>query len=244
MKLKGKGVVVTGAGSGIGLAVAECFAREGAKVVTVGRRFQKLEEARAAAGEAAERLFPIAADISDRQSVRDMFARAESQLGAIDILVNNAGTNIPRRALADLSTQDFDRVVDTNLKGTYYCVDEALPRMRESGGGLIINISSIAGVRASELGGTAYCASKFGMSALSLMIGLEEGKNGIRSCMICPGEVNTPILDDRPVVPSPEKRAAMLQPEDLAQAALFVASLHPRATVPELIIAPTVQKFA
>ena len=82
------------------------------------------------------------------------------------------------------------------------------------------------------------------MSALSLMIGLEEGANGIRSCMICPGEVNTPILEDRPVVPTAEKRAVMLQPEDLAQAALFVATLHPRATVPELIITPTTQRYA
>ncbi len=116
--------------------------------------------------------------------------------------------------------------------------------MRERRQGLIINVSSVAGVRASVLAGTAYAASKFGMSALSLMIGLEEGANGIRSCMVCPGEVNTPILDDRPVVPTAEKRAVMLQPEDLAQAALFVATLHPRATVPELIITPTTQRYA
>ena len=141
------------------------------------------------------------------------------KLGAIDILVNNAGTNLARRKLTELSVEDFDRVVDVNLKGAYYCVHEVLPKMRERRQGLIINVSSVAGVRASVLGGTAYSASKFGMSALSLMIGLEEGANGIRSCMICPGEVNTPILEDRPVVPTAEKRAVMLQPEDLAQAA-------------------------
>ena len=116
--------------------------------------------------------------------------------------------------------------------------------MRRRREGLIINVTSIAGVRASVLGGAAYSASKFGATALSLMVGLEDGENGIRSCNVCPGEVNTPILEERPVVPSAEKRAAMLQPEDLAQAALFLATLPARATVPELIIAPANQRYA
>ena len=244
MRLEGKGVIVTGAGSGIGQAVAACFAAEGASVVSVGRGLDKLERARQEAGDAAARLFPKAVDVSDRGAVAEMAGWAERKLGAIDILVNNAGINIARRKLSELSVEDFDRVVDVNLKGAYYCVQEVLPKMRERRQGLIINVSSIAGVRASVLGGTAYSASKFGMSALSLMIGLEEGANGIRSCMICPGEVNTPILEDRPVVPSAEKRAVMLQPEDLAQAALFVATLHPRATVPELIITPANHSYA
>ena len=243
MRLDGKGVIVTGAGSGIGQAVAACFAAEGASVVSVGRNLDKLERAKQEAGEAGARIFPKVADVSDRQAVAQMAGWAEQRLGAIDILVNNAGTNIARRKLSELSVEDFDRVVDVNLKGAYYCVHEILPKMRERRQGLIINVSSIAGVRASTLGGTAYSASKFGMSALSLMIGLEEGANGIRSCLVCPGEVNTPILEDRPVVPSAEKRAVMLQPEDLAHAALFVATLHPRATVPELIISPTTQKY-
>lgn len=243
MRLDGKGVIVTGGGSGIGQAVAACFAAAGASVVSVGRNLDKLERAKQEAGGAGSRIFPKAADVSSRQAVAEMAGWAEQRLGAIDILVNNAGTNIARRKLSELSIEDFDRVVDVNLKGAYYCVHEILPKMRERRQGLIINVSSIAGVRASTLGGTAYSASKFGMSALSLMIGLEEGVNGIRSCLVCPGEVNTPILEDRPVVPSAEKRAVMLQPEDLAHAALFVATLHPRATVPELIISPTTQKY-
>ncbi len=243
MRLEGKGIIVTGAGSGIGEAVAARFAAEGASVVSVGRNLDKLERAREAAGDAAARIFPKAADISNRQAVAEMAAWAEDKLGAVDILVNNAGTNVARRKLTELSIDDFDRVVDVNLKGAYYCVHEVLPNMRERRQGLIINVSSVAGVRASVLGGTAYSASKFGMSALSLMIGLEEGRNGIRSCLVCPGEVNTPILDDRPVVPPAERRAVMLQPEDLAHAALFIATLHPRATVPELIITPANQKF-
>ena len=237
MKLEGKGIIVTGAGSGIGQAIAACFAAEGALVVSVGRNLEKLERAREAAGDAASRIFPKAADISGRQAVAEMAAWAEHKLGAVDIL------NIARRKLTELSIDDFDRVVDVNLKGAYYCIHEVLPKMRKRRQGLIINVSSVAGVRASVLGGTAYSASKFGMSALSLMIGLEEGRHGIRSCLVCPGEVNTPILEERPVVPAPEKRAAMLQPEDLAHAALFIATLHPRATIPELIITPANQKF-
>ncbi len=244
MKLRGKGVIVTGAGSGIGEAVAACFAREGATVVTWGRNLDRLQRARDKAGEAAERLRPQAVDVADRNAVREAVERAEQVLGGVAILVNNAGTNVAKRALHELSIEDFDRIVDVNLRGVFHSIHAVLPVMRRRRDGLIINVTSVAGVRASVLGGTAYSASKFGASALSLMVGLEEGENGIRSCNICPGEVNTPILDHRPVVPAPEKRAAMLQPEDLAHAALFIATLPPRATVPELIITPSLQQYA
>jgi NADP-dependent 3-hydroxy acid dehydrogenase YdfG len=119
-----------------------------------------------------------------------------------------------------------------------------LDGMRERGDGVLITVSSIAGVRTSVLGGASYSASKHGVRSLSLAAHLEEGPRGIRSCVISPGEVNTPILDLRPVVPSEEKRALMLQPEDVAQAALLVATLHPRACIPELVIAPTNQAYS
>jgi NAD(P)-dependent dehydrogenase (short-subunit alcohol dehydrogenase family) len=243
MKLSGKNALVTGGGSGIGRGIAECFAREGARVVIVGRTADKLEAVRKAAGEDGERILPRTADARDSSSVRDAVAWANEQLGSIDILVNNAGTNVARRSIEQLSPEDFELMIETNLNGPFYFVHAVLPQMRERGEGLIINISSTAGVRVSEVAGGGYSASKFGLAALSLQIGLEEGKNGIRSCMICPGEVNTPILDRRPVVPTPEQRARILQPEDLAQAALLMATLHPRATIPELIITPTIQRF-
>ncbi len=243
MRLAGKNVLVTGGGSGIGRGIAECFAREGAKVVIVGRTAEKLEAVCKAAGADSERILPRVADATDRASVDAAVAWATEQLGSIDILVNNAGTNVARRAIKDLSTEDFDLMISTNLNGPFYFVHAVIPQMRERGEGLIINISSTAGVRVSEVAGGGYSASKFGLAALSLQIGLEEGKNGVRSCMICPGEVNTPILDKRPVVPSDERRAKMLQPEDLAAAALLIATLHPRATIPELIITPTLQQF-
>ncbi len=244
MKLQNKTAVVTGAGSGIGEAIARTFAAEGARVVMVGRTAEKLEKSRAAAGEAAERLIPYAADISDSAAVKELFAFARQELGHIDILVNNAGGNVPKRSLDVLTTEDFEFMVNVNLNGAFYCVHEVLPGMRERGGGLIINVSSIAGIRASIVAGAGYVASKHGMAGLSMAIGIEEAEHGIRSCNICPGEVNTPILDKRPVVPSAERRATMLQPEDLAQAALMVAALHPRATIPELVITPTVARFS
>jgi len=243
MKLEGKCAVVTGAGSGIGRAIAHCFALEGAHVTAVGRNAGKLEQTREQAGEASSRIFPHAADVADRAGVEKLIESVEKKIGPVDILVNNAGVNVPRRTMADVSAEDFEKMVRINLTGAFHCIQAVLPGMRARGGGLIINVSSIAGVRASVLAGAGYSASKFGLSALSLTTGMEEGENGIRSCLICPGEVNTPLIDDRLVVPSAEKRAVMLQPEDLAQAALLIATLHPRATIPEMIITPTNYRF-
>lgn len=244
MRLKGKVAIVTGAGSGIGEAVARSFADEGAEVVTVGRTIEKLQGARDAAGECGERLHPYALDVADAEAVDAMAKWASRKFGKVDILVNNAGTNVPNRELWKLSREDFDRVVRVNLSGAFYVMQSILPSMRQRGDGVVITVSSIAGIRASVLSGASYSASKHGARALSFSTHLEEGGNGIRACVISPGEVNTPILDRRPEVPSGKRRAAMLQPEDVAQAALLVATLHPRACIPELVIAPTIQAFS
>jgi NAD(P)-dependent dehydrogenase (short-subunit alcohol dehydrogenase family) len=115
--------------------------------------------------------------------------------------------------------------------------------MRRHGGGLIVQICSIAGIRASVLGGAGYSASKFGQSALGICLGREEGSRGIRSTVIYPGEVNTPILDARPVAVPQERRDVILQPEDVAAAVNFLVDLHPRAHVAELVMTPTVDDF-
>jgi len=244
MRLKGKVAIVTGAGSGIGEAVARSFADEGAEVVTVGRTIEKLQRARDAAGGCGERLHPYALDVADASAVDAMANWTFGKFGKVDILVNNAGTNVPNRELWKLSREDFDRVVQVNLNGVFYVMQSILPSMRQRGDGVVITVSSIAGIRASVLSGASYSASKHGARALSFSTHLEEGGNGIRACVISPGEVNTPILDRRPEVPSGKRRAAMLQPEDVAQAALLVATLHPRACIPELVIAPTIQAFS
>ncbi|MDE0650768.1 MAG: SDR family NAD(P)-dependent oxidoreductase, partial [Gammaproteobacteria bacterium] len=187
---------------------------------------------------------PHAADVSDPQAVKELYAWGGSRLPQVDILVNNAGTNVPDRALARVSREDFDQVVRVNLNGVFYLMDAVLPEMRARGAGVVITIASIAGVRSGVVPGAAYSASKHGARALSLSAHLEEGGNGIRCCLIHPGEVDTPIMDRRPNAPSPARRATMLQPEDLAQAVLFVATLHPRANVPEMMITPTVQPYS
>jgi len=162
----------------------------------------------------------------------------------LDILVNSAGINVSRRAMAELDPADWDRMMAINTTGSFNCIHAALPGMRARKSGLIINISSIAGKRAMKLGGVGYCASKFALTALGTTVGLEERANGIRVTNIYPGEVNTPILAQRPIPVPPEKLAQMLQPEDIAACVVTIAKLPPRALVPELIITPLYQEYA
>jgi NADP-dependent 3-hydroxy acid dehydrogenase YdfG len=164
-------------------------------------------------------------------------------LGAIDILVCNAGTNVRQRSLERLDPAEWDRMIATNLTGAYNLVQAFLPAMRAQGQGLVVQICSISGKRASVLGGAGYSASKFGQAALGICLGREEGPRGIRSTVIYPGEVNTPILDARPVPVGQERREAILQPSDVAAAVRFLVELHPRANIPELIIKPTVDDW-
>ena len=242
MRLKEKHAVVTGGGTGIGLGIAQAFAAEGCRVVIAGRREDKLREA--AAGWAGQPpLLYRAVDISDRKSVQELFAWANEQLGRIDILVNSAGVNIRTRSMAEMSPEQWDQVMAINATGAYNCMYAVLPQMRARRDGLIINVSSMAGKRALALGGVAYCASKFAMSALSTAVSNEDAPHGVRITSIYPGEVNTPILENRPEPVSAERKAAMLQPEDLGALALTIACLPPRAHVPEVIIKPTVQQY-
>lgn len=233
--------IITGAGTGIGAAVAEAFIEKGARIALVGRRKEKLEEV--AEGCSQDQVICCPCDVSDRDSVNSMAEEVASRFGTVNVLVNNAGFNTKVRSLADVVPEDWDKTVNINLTGAFNCIRAVLPGMRELKDGLIINVSSIAGIRASVLGGVAYTASKHGMVALSLCTELEEGENGIRCCAICPGEVETPILDERPVPVGPEHRARILQPEDVAAAAVFVTTLPKRASVSELVIKPTLQGF-
>jgi NADP-dependent 3-hydroxy acid dehydrogenase YdfG len=169
---------------------------------------------------------------------------ALAALGAIDVLVCNAGTNVRHRSLETLDPADWDRMIATNLSGAFNLVHAVLPAMRARGQGLVIQICSISGKRASVLGGAGYSASKFGQAALGICLGREEGPRGIRSTVIYPGEVNTPILDARPVPVPRERREAILQPDDVAAAVRFLVELHPRANIPELIIKPTVDDWS
>ncbi|HUE15441.1 MAG TPA: SDR family NAD(P)-dependent oxidoreductase, partial [Planctomycetaceae bacterium] len=178
------------------------------------------------------------------ESVATLFRWAERELGRIDILVNCAGVNTLKRSIHELAPEEWDRLMAINATGAYNCIREVLPQMKERRDGLIVNINSTSGVRAGLLGGVAYSASKFAMAALGITIAQEVREIGIRVTNIYPGEVDTPILEHRPVPVTAEHRAKILQPEDVAAALVMIAALPPRANVAEIIIKPTIQAFS
>jgi len=233
--LEGGVSVVIGGGSGIGLGIATALAAEGCRVVLAGRTEGALGEAAGAIGEKA---FARVCDATDRASVRSLFDWTESEVGPIDILVNSAGMNVPNRAFANLDPEDFDRVLTANLTATFNAMHAALPKMRERKSGQIFNVVSLAGLRSMQLAGVPYVTSKFGQGALGLIANQEANDDGVRVTNVYPGETNTPIVDKRPSPPPEEKRAAMLQPEDVAAMVVAVAKLDRRAVVPEIVITP------
>jgi len=244
MELTGKKVLVTGGGSGIGLGIALALAAEGCRVAIAGRGEKRLREAAARFSGQPPIVFRTC-DVSLRDDVARLFAWLEEQrLLPLDILVASAGINIARRKMCELDPADWDRVLAINATGVYNCMHAALPGMRAQREGLIVNISSIAGKRAMALGGPAYCASKFAATALGTAVGLEERAHGIRVTNIYPGEVDTPILEQRPVPVPPEKRAQMVHPEDIAACVVTIAKLPPNVLVPELVITPLYQEYA
>jgi NADP-dependent 3-hydroxy acid dehydrogenase YdfG len=241
-QLTNKVALVTGGGSGIGLAVADLLLQGGARVAIAGRSQAKLDEA-ARGMKGGDRLITYAVDVAQSDAVRAMVDSVTAKLGPIDILVNNAGTNLKERTFRELTPETWDRLIRTNLDGAFYCIHAVLPAMLRRKDGLIINVVSIAGKRASPLGGVAYAASKFGMSALGIGLAAEEKDSGIRVCNIYPGEVDTPILEVRPQPVTDEHRSRILRPEDVASAVVFVASLPPHVSIPELVIKPTWQVY-
>ncbi len=243
MRLAGKTALVTGGGTGIGLGIALGLAREGCRVAIAGRREAKLREA-AALYKGDQPLLVHACDVAELADVERLVAWSQSELGALDILVNSAGVNVRRRSLAELSPEDWDTMLRVNASGAFYCTRAVLPAMRQRRDGLIVNISSIAGIRSSLLGGIGYTASKFAMSAMGITAAREEGQYGIRVTNVYPGEVETPILEQRPTPVSAEHRSRILQPEDVAAAVVMIACLPPRAHVSEMVIKPTSQDFA
>ena len=243
MSLSGKVALVTGGGTGIGLGIAKALAYAGCRVGISGRRPDVLKTA-ASGYSGPHPLATCACDVGRPEDVARLFDWAAKELGPIDILVLSAGVNVVKRTMAELSIEDWDAMLRINASGAYYCMRAVLPQMRARRDGLIVNISSIAGIRSSLLGGVGYTAAKFAMSGLGITVGREESQYNIRVTNIYPGEVETPILEKRPTPVSAEHRAKILQPEDVAQAVLMIAQLPMRAHIPELVIKPTSQDFA
>ena len=238
-KLTGKVAWITGAGTGIGLAGAVALAQAGALVVLSGRRTELLlaeaEKIRAQGGNAEVEVL----DVSNASAVKTVADAILARHGHIDILLNSAGLNSPKRFWKNQTVEGWREVIGANLDGSFYTIHAVLPAMRAQHDGLIINVSSWAGVHHPKLTGAAYNGSKHAVTAMTETLNMEECVNGIRACAICPAEVATPIMDRRPVPPSAADRARMLQPEDLGATIRFIAELPAHACINQLIISPT-----
>ncbi len=237
--LTGKVAWVTGAGSGIGQAAAIALAKEGAAVVLTGRRKEPLQETAAAIKKAGGKAEVKPGDLMKASAVTKIAKDIEKKYGRCDILVNNAGLNILDRTWAKLSLAGAEQVLDGNLTSAFYCSSAVLPMMRKRKDGVLIHTPSMAGRNPSPLSGAAYSAAKHGVVAMSHVLNMEECVNGIRSCVVCPGEVATPILDKRPIPVSKEERARMAQSEDVGDLIRYVACLPPHVTINEVWITPT-----
>jgi len=237
--LQGKVAWVTGAGSGIGRAGALELAKAGARVVLSGRRAGQLDEVAAEINAAGGKAETAAVDVADRAAVAGVAAQILARHGIVDILVNSAGINLPNRFWRNLTPESFTDIVAIDLNGALYCIHAVLAAMRARKDGLVINVSSWAGRFETYLTGPAYNASKHAMAALTMSLNDEECVNGIRACVIYPGEVATPILKHRPKPPSAEEIARMLQPEDLGRTIRFVAEMPAHVCVNEILISPT-----
>ena len=237
--ITGRSVWITGAGTGIGRAIAIAFVQAGCRVAITGRSVATLHETAAL----APGVTIVPADVTDPAAVTAAHLAVVAAIGAPHILINNAGANARRRHWSELSMADMAGVVDVNLKGPFYCTLAVLPAMRAAHDGMIITVASVAGTGIFAVSGPTYTAAKHGARAMSATINAEEGIHGIRAVCINPGEVATPILDTRPRPPTPEERAIMIQPEDIAAAAMFAARMPARTCMQEMTITPTDNAF-
>ncbi|MEK9774609.1 MAG: SDR family oxidoreductase [Quisquiliibacterium sp.] len=237
--LDGQVAWITGGGTGIGLHSAQTLAARGASVVISGRRQAELDAAvkgmRAQGGKASA----VALDVSDSQAVTRAAEQILAEHGRIDILVCSAGTNVPNRYWKALTPEAFAKVSAINLNGVAFCAGAVLPAMRDAGRGSIIVVSSWAGWRYITFTGAAYGATKQGLSPLVESLNDQEGRNGIRATLICPGEVATPILRSRPAPPPEEDIARMLKPQDVAEAIAYAAQAPAHVCLNEIVISPT-----
>jgi NADP-dependent 3-hydroxy acid dehydrogenase YdfG len=236
--------IITGGATGIGFGIAEALVQSGYRVAIGSRRKDVVEEAASQLQSLKKgQVIGLPLDVTDRASVAEFVQAVGKHYGEIDILVNGAGVNIKNRTIGEMRPEQWDQVVAINATGAYNMIHAILPQMRQRKSGTIINISSVTGKRALALGGVAYAASKFAMTALGTCVANEVGVEGVRVTNIYPGEVDTPILEQRPVPVSQEQRDLILRPSDVGQVVLSIVSLPGRVHIPELVIKPVHQGY-
>ncbi|MBX3567060.1 MAG: SDR family NAD(P)-dependent oxidoreductase [Rhizobiaceae bacterium] len=241
--LNGRVAWVTGASSGIGQAAAFALAGAGATVVATGRRADALRDTVERIEAAGGTALAIAGDLAEAATAGRIVGEVDRRFGRLDVLVNNAGGNIAARSWEKLTTEGIDTLINGNLSAAFYCAAAAMHPMRRAGQGLLIHTASWAAKFIHPVSGPAYTAAKHAVVAMSQSINMEEYRNGIRSTVILPAEVSTPILEKRPVPPTPQQRAEMLQPNDLAELILFVASRPDSVCLNEIVISARLNKF-
>jgi NAD(P)-dependent dehydrogenase (short-subunit alcohol dehydrogenase family) len=230
-RLSEKVAIVTGSSSGIGKAVALTFGREGARVVVAARRQNLCERTVAQIHADGGKAISIPTDVTDEFQVERLFSETVRQFGQLDILVNNAGIGVGGR-LVDMNTETFDRVIETNLRGTFLCARASFRQMMHTGGGIMLNMSSVAGVQA-WAGTGAYSASKHGIMALTKAMADEGRQHKIKVCAICPGGVADELVD---ASPEDIERSGAISPFDVAETCVYLATLGPNAIVQQIVI--------
>lgn len=234
MDLKGKSAIVTGGTKGIGRAIAEALVLAGVDVCISARKRSEIDETVAALCSLEKGLVTgIVGDVRDHSHVKAVFERAVAQFGGLDILVNNAGIGM-FASVEEMPPEDFRAVLETNLFGVYYCCHEAIPLMKQRGGGYIINISSLAGANPHPRM-AAYNASKFGLNGFSEALMQEVRHDGIKVSYIMPGSVNTEFGGDSPN----EEKSWQLQPQDIARVVMDLLHHDARSLPSRVEIRPS-----
>ena len=240
--LKGKSVILTGAGSGIGKVTAKMLGEQGANVFVVGRRENLLKESVKEIENAGGKGAFLSADLEDGDSAANVAEEAIKEFGNIQYLVNNAGHSSKVRSMRYVKKDDWQSVFNVNVEGVYRLTQAILPNMIENGGGTVVTISSMAAINPGLMGGVPYSSAKAAVAAMMTAMRQELREHGIRSCTIYPAEVDTPILDNRPLPPDAQARATMLMPEDIAETILLCMRMPHRTIVQDVIVSPTIQR--
>jgi len=233
--------LITGGGSGIGRSTAIKFSKNNYKTIIIGRRESELKKTIQMCGD-SNNVSYIVCDIGNDIEISKLKKDIKTKFGDISILINNAGASSSVRSIAHIPVDQWENVLNINLQAVYRLCQEFLPDMIEKKKGTIITVSSMAALNPGLLGGAAYSAAKAGVTNLMGDINAEFSNDGIRATAVMPAEVDTPILDNRALVPNESARSTMMQPEDLADVIYMCATVNARTTIETVVLKPTLKR--